>query len=72
MNGKSMVLLLAEILLHKEIIQYSEYDAILDMRNNDDLFNFIERMWNDEFKGYVKGDSEFGGIADRETSDVSA
>ena len=61
MNSKVMVLLLAEILLHKDIIHWEEYDAILDLRNDQDTYEFIERMLNDEFKGYVKGESAFGG-----------
>ena len=60
MNSKTMVLLLAEILHEKGIINYLEYDAILDMRTNDDVYRFIDILIDGEYKSYVKGLSQFG------------
>lgn len=69
MNSKASILLVAEIMLYNELITYDMYDAILDMRGTNDVYELIERMWSDEFKGYRKGESEFAsGNADRQAA----
>ena len=53
---KVLLKFIADVLYVKGYIYYSEFEAMMGVRNADDLDRIIEGMLNDEFKGYKKGE----------------
>lgn len=53
---KVLLKFIADVLYVKGYIYYSEFEAMMEACNADDLDRIIEGMLNDEFKGYKKGE----------------
>lgn len=56
MDAKIVIALFADILYMKGIICFEELDAIFDIRNEQDVQAFTERLLRGEFNVYKRGE----------------
>ena len=55
-NVKAAINLFADILYAKGLLCFEEMDALLDISNQQDVYNFSERMIRGDFNVYKRGE----------------
>lgn len=48
---------MADVLYIKGLIYYDEYEAIMDVKQAEDLQEIVERMLRGDYRGYKKGET---------------
>lgn len=49
--------LFADVLYIKELINFEEYEAIMEIETAEDVQTFVDKLLGGEFRGYKKGET---------------
>lgn len=57
MTGKSVLGFIADVLYIKGVINYDEYESIVECKDDVELGVIVERLLRSDFNAYKKGES---------------